>query len=78
VESEVLPHILRLRAGSYYEAERVNLTPSRVHGTGGFDVRLFEWDVFGLVKPFDYWQLSVAADAARAYLNTSFSIGFWH
>jgi hypothetical protein len=78
VESEVVPHILRLRAGSYYEPERVNLTPSRVHGTGGFDVRLFEWDVFGLIKPFDYWQLSVAADAARAYLNTSFSIGFWH
>jgi hypothetical protein len=78
VESEVVPHILRLRAGSYYEPERFNLTPARVHGTGGFDVRLFEWDVFGLIKPFDYWQLSIAADAARAYLNTSFSIGFWH
>lgn len=78
VESEVVPHILRLRAGSYYEPERVNLSPARVHGTGGFDVRLFEWDVFGLVKPFDWWQLSVAADAAREYLNTSFSIGFWH
>jgi hypothetical protein len=78
VEGEVVPHILRLRAGSYYEPERLNLTPARVHGTGGFDVRLFEWDVFGLIKPFDWWQLSVAADAARAYLNTSFSIGFWH
>lgn len=78
VESEVVPHILRLRAGSYYEPERVDMSPARVHGTGGFDVRLFEWDVFGLVKPFDWWQLSVAADAARSYLNTSFSIGFWH
>jgi hypothetical protein len=78
LESEVVPHILRLRAGSYYEPERFNLTPARVHGTGGLDVRLFEWDVFGLIKPFDYWQLSIAADAARAYLNTSFSIGFWH
>jgi hypothetical protein len=78
IESEVWAHILRLRAGSYYEPERVDLQPARVHGTGGFDVRLFEWDVFGLVKPFDWWQLSVAADAARAYLNTSFSIGFWH
>jgi len=78
VESEVVPHILRLRGGSYYEPERVGVKPTRIHGTGGFDVRLFEWDVFGLVKPFDWWQLSVAADAARAYLNTSFSIGFWH
>ena len=78
LESEVIPHHLRLRGGSYYEPARIGLSPSRVHGTGGFDVRLFEWDVFGLVKPFDYWQLSVAADGARSYLNTSFSIGFWH
>jgi hypothetical protein len=78
LESEVIPHHLRLRAGSYYEPARIGLSPSRIHGTGGFDVRLFEWDVFGLVKPFDYWQLSIAADGARSYLNTSFSIGFWH
>jgi hypothetical protein len=78
VESEVAPHVLRLRAGSYYEPERIDLGPARVHGTGGLDVRLFRWDVFGLVKPFDWWQLSLAADAARSYLNTSFSIGFWH
>lgn len=78
VEAEVVPHVLRLRAGSYYEAERASLQPFRVHGTGGLDVRLMRWNVFGLVKPFDYWQLSLAADAARAYLNTSFSIGFWH
>jgi hypothetical protein len=78
IESEVWAHVLRLRGGSYYEPERVDLQPARVHGTAGCDVRLFEWDVFGLVKPFDWWQLSLAADAARAYLNTSFSIGFWH
>ena len=78
LESEVVPHILRLRAGSYYEPERFNLTPARVHGTGGFEERLFEWDVCGRIKPFGYWQLSIEADAARAYLNTSFSIGFWH
>jgi hypothetical protein len=78
IESEVVPHHLRLRAGSYYEPARIGRSPSRVHGTGGFDVRLFEWDVFGLIKPFDYWQLSIAADGARSYLNTSFSIGFWH
>ncbi len=78
VEGEMIPRHLRLRGGSYYEPARIGLSPSRIHGTGGFDVRLFEWDVFGLHKPFDYWQLSIAADAARSYLNTSFSIGFWH
>lgn len=78
VESEVIPHHLRLRAGTYYEPALIAGTTSRVHGTGGFDVRLFEWSVFGLMKPFDYWQLSIGADAARQYLNTGFSIGFWH
>jgi hypothetical protein len=78
VESEVIAHHLRLRAGSYYEPALIAGTRSRIHGTGGFDVRLFRWSVFGLMEPFDYWQLSVGADAARSYLNTSFSIGFWH
>lgn len=78
LESEVIPHIVKLRAGSYYEQARTLGAQNRIHGTGGFDLRLFRWDVFGLKRPFDYWQLSVAADAARSYLNTSFSIGFWH
>jgi hypothetical protein len=78
LESEVIPHHLRLRAGSYYEPALIAGSRSRVHGTGGFDVKLFEWSIFGLIEPFDYWQLSVGADAARSYLNTAFSIGFWH
>lgn len=78
VESEVIPHHFRLRAGTYYEPALIAGSRSRVHGTGGFDVKLFEWSVFGLMEPFDYWQLSVGADAARSYLNTGFSIGFWH
>jgi hypothetical protein len=78
VESEVVPHILRLRAGSYYEPPTLHGVRGRFHGTGGLDVRLFEWNVFGLIGRFDYWSLSLAADAARQYLNTAISIGFWH
>ncbi len=78
VESEVVPHILKLRAGSYLEPARAVGAQSRLHGTGGLDVRLFEWGVFGLVEPFDYWQFSLGVDAARSYLNTSFSLGFWY
>jgi hypothetical protein len=78
VETEVVPHRLRLRGGSYYESARRGISPARAHGTGGMDIKLFEWSMFGLLKPFDYFQLSLAADAARSYLNTSFSIGFWH
>jgi hypothetical protein len=78
LESEVVPRWLRLRTGTYLELPVTEDGNARLHGTGGVDVKLFEWDVFGLVGPFDYWQLSLAADGARAYLNTSFSIGFWH
>jgi hypothetical protein len=78
VESEVIPHHLRLRAGTYYEPARLEQAQARMHGTGGFDVRLFRWNVFGLIKRFDYWKLSIGADAARSYLNTSITVGFWH
>jgi len=78
LETEIVPRWLRLRAGTYLELATTEEGNSRLHGTGGVDIKLFEWSVFGLVKPFDYWQLSLAADGARSYLNTSFSIGFWH
>jgi hypothetical protein len=78
LESEVIPHYLRLRGGTYYEPALIAGTRSRVHGAGGFDVKLFKWSVFGLLTPFNYWQLSLGADAARAYLNTAVSIGIWH
>jgi hypothetical protein len=78
VESEVVPHYLRLRAGSYFEPGRAPGASARLHGTGGLDVKLFRFGLFGLLEPFDYWQLSLAVDAARSYLNTSFSLGFWY
>jgi hypothetical protein len=77
-ESEVVPRWLRGRTGSYLELPATEEGSARLHGTIGFDVKTFEWDVFGLIHPFDYWQLSLAADVAKSYLNTSFSIGFWH
>jgi hypothetical protein len=71
-------HYLRLRAGAYYEPARTAESESRLHGTGGLDVKLFRFGLFGLLEPFDYWQLSLAADVARSYLSTSFSLGFWY
>lgn len=78
IETEVVPRWLRLRAGSYLELATTAEGHSRIHGTTGVDIKLFEWNVFGLIGKFDHWQLSLAADGARSYLNTSFSIGFWH
>jgi hypothetical protein len=78
LETEVVPRWLRLRAGSYLELATMEGADARLHGTVGADIKLFAWSVFGLVAPFNYWQLSLAADGADSYLNTSFSIGFWH
>ncbi len=76
-EGEAIPHWLKLRLGSYYEPA-LGSNAGRVHGTLGFDIKMFPWSVFGLVEPFDFWTLSVGADAARSYLNTTFSLGLWH
>jgi hypothetical protein len=78
IETEVVPRWLRVRTGSYLELAHTAEGHSRLHATGGVDIKLFKWNMFGLIGPFDYWQLSLAADGARSYLNTSFSIGFWH
>ena len=58
VEAEVIPYWLVLRGGSYLEPSRFRFSGSRVHGTTGFQVRVFKWDAFGLAdkettKPSD-------------------------
>jgi hypothetical protein len=69
VESEVLPNLLRLRAGSYFEPSRYSRHPGRLHGTAGADLRVtLGWD----------WRLNAAIDVARGYQNFGFGIGFWH
>lgn len=83
VESEVIPHWLKVRAGSYYEPTRFQKTavrsPSgRVHGTFGLDVKLFPWTVFGLFEDGTEWRASGAVDNASRYFGWSVSIGVWH
>lgn len=74
-EWELIPGRLRLRAGSYWEPERIAGRGGRLHGTGGLEVRLFK---------FDFWdkerrvRFALAGDAARQYQNIGLSIGFWH
>jgi hypothetical protein len=69
---------MKLRAGTYLEPTRFAASTPRAHGTFGFDINLFKWNVFGL-WPDDYrWQISVALDLARAYGSFSFGIGGWY
>ncbi len=77
VEAEVIEDWLRIRGGSYLEPSRVQGRSLRPHGTLGFDLKLFTWDLFELVDPFSI-RLSTAGDVAKDYLNVGLSIGFWH
>lgn len=77
VESELVPNLLRLRAGVYVEPSRFADGASRQHFTFGGDVRIFAWDLFGLV-PYTTLRVSGFLDLAPRYENFGFGIGIWH
>lgn len=71
VESEVVPHRLKLRGGTYLEPARYTGVPYRPHGTFGVDLRLFRF--LGTD-----WRVTLVVDGARDYVNWGLSIGSWH
>jgi hypothetical protein len=77
IEGEPLARWLKMRAGTYLEPSRFEGVPYRVHGTAGFDVKLFTWDLFGLLDPFAL-RFGSAADVAERYLYVGLGIGIWH
>jgi hypothetical protein len=77
VESEAIPNLLQTRAGVYFEPSRFTDGKSREHFTLGLDVRVFEWDLFGLF-PEHQWSISSFVDFAERYQNFGFGIGTWH
>jgi hypothetical protein len=80
LETESAPNWLRLRAGSYLEPSRFpyNSKGARVHGTLGFDEKLFPWTAFGLYRDGTHWRVGGSIDAARDYFGWSVAIGVWH
>jgi hypothetical protein len=77
VEGEPIAHWLQMRAGTYFEPSRFEGVPYRVHATAGVDVRLFSWDLFGLLDEFTL-RAGASADVAERYLNVGFGLGLWH
>jgi hypothetical protein len=79
VETELWPHWLRLRGGSYVEPSRFDSNPkgARLHATFGFDQKVLPWDVFGAF-PGTEWRVGGSLDASRSYLGWGVSIGVWH
>ena len=77
VESEPIPNLVRGRTGVYFEPSRFSDGSQRQHFTFGGDLRLFSWDLFGII-PDTTWRLSGFFDIAPRYQNFGFSIGPWH
>jgi hypothetical protein len=75
LEAEVIPGWLRLRAGSYLEASRFPETTARLHGTAGFEVRIFAFRLGGHERRVS---ISAASDLAARYKNLALSVGFWN
>jgi hypothetical protein len=79
VETELFPHWLKLRGGTYLEPSRFASNPqgARLHATFGFDQKLLSWDVFGAFAEGTEWRVSGSLDAARSYLGWGATIGVW-
>ena len=77
LEGEPIPNQLRVRVGSYLEAARFEGVAPRLHATMGGDMKLFAFDLFGLVRPFEL-RLTAGLDIATSYRNLGLSVGVWH
>lgn len=78
--SEIEPFAdwLRVRAGAYLEPTRFASSSPRAHYTGGLDIPVGVWNVFGL-WPDDYrWRLTGSIDIARDFSTIGVSIGGWY
>lgn len=80
VESEVVPQLLKLSAGSYIEPTRSSGNPHRfrTHGTLGTEIDVLPWTVFGLFDDGTRWRVAGSIDLSREYLGWGVSIGVWH
>lgn len=79
VETELLPHWLKVRGGAYVEPTRFesNEKGARLHATFGFDQKVLPWDVFGTFPEGTEWRVSGSVDASRSYLGWGVAIGVW-
>ncbi|MEM9069860.1 MAG: hypothetical protein AAGE52_15215 [Myxococcota bacterium] len=71
IEGEPWENRLKVRAGSYVEPGRYVGVDPRIHGTFGFDLRLFELLNIN-------WRAGFTIDGARDYVSWGFTFGVWH
>ncbi len=76
LEGEPFVDRFKLRFGSYLEPSLFDGGSSRQHFTFGGDLKLFQWDFFGVLAKTT-WQLSFATDLAPRYSNWGIGFGVW-
>ena len=76
LEGEPFPDRFKLRFGTYLEPSLFDGGSARQHFTFGGDLKLFDWNVFGIFGRTT-WQLSFAGDLAPRYTNWGLSLGVW-
>jgi len=77
IEGEPLPDRLRARVGTYVEPSRYEDGVARQHFTFGGDVKLFYFDLWGLIGETT-WKVAFYVDVAPRYTNGGIGIGTWH
>lgn len=77
-ESEVLPQLLRMRAGVYLEPSRFSDGTPRQHFTFGGDVRLVKTSLFGILGDDFVLGVSPFLDLAPRYQSFGLGLGAWH
>jgi hypothetical protein len=78
VEVGAFPNFLKFRAGTYLEPTRFDEAKPRMHATGGLDLKLAVWNVFGLWPDNYMWRLGVGVDGARDYYTWGLTIAGWY
>jgi hypothetical protein len=78
IETETVANWMKVRAGVYGEPTRFESADPRVHGTLGMDIRLFSWDLWGMLDSDSKWRMGASMDAALRYLTWGVGIGLWH
>jgi hypothetical protein len=80
VETEAIPHWLKVRVGSYYEPTRFDngLSDGRLHGTASLELKVLPWTVFGLFDDPTWWRVGAVIDGSTRFLSYGFTGGVWH
>jgi hypothetical protein len=77
VETEVWPHWVKARTGTYVEPSRFPGGLPRAHFTAGLDFRLFVFNPLGIFSKAPM-RLRLVGDVAPRYSNFGFALGTWH